>query len=705
MVSGHQPWTRAFYFDPGGGISGRASHNQRFWRIEPGRLLIFNADRKLAFIFEAVSDTNSRLRLRGIKSIDPQLGKQVELTEISTSRPAEAALPSPKADEDKAEQIKLVIWDLDDTFWTGTLSEGGITPIEAHIGVVRSLNLRGIVNSICSKNEFEQTKAELQKHGIWDQFVFPRIAFAAKGEMIKEIIEAAQLRTPSVLFIDDNPMNINEALHYNPGLQVCAPDAIAGLLDDPRCKGKPDPSLTRLGRYRVLEKKFLDQGAGGSDNRDFLRQSEIRISFHYDVMDEFPRIHDLVNRTNQLNFTKKRWPEDIEEAKAVFRDEYQKAFETHCGYIKVSDKYGSYGIVGFYLVRKTKCLHFLFSCRTLNMGVEQFVWQRLKKPKIDIMGEVVAELGDDPNWLSVVDDADVNTAIGNEVRTAICLRGACDLSMMSHYLRARFDTIEETQYPYKGWNIHPLARAVALHDELNTEAGRALVAAMPGLPPGRFDTAVNTGAADVYVLSFSQEVFPRQYRSKSTGLTVPLSNWFVGNIEFSGTPYGKIAGKAKEFGVSEEQWKFLQSDLTRAGHIDEELLAADVGKMFDKLRGKRVIVLGLNTKVGSNKWLLERFDQINRVVLPIARTAGCRIIDLNDYIHGTDDLISADNDGAHYRRDIYRALAERVMELIESGPAVAEPVPEPVVEARTQGAAPARRKKGFVSFFRSSIRR
>jgi predicted enzyme involved in methoxymalonyl-ACP biosynthesis len=60
-------------------------------------------------------------------------------------------------------KIKLIIWDLDDTLWNGTLSEGGAQlPVE-HSRLIADLTDAGIINSICSKNDLEPTKAELQR--------------------------------------------------------------------------------------------------------------------------------------------------------------------------------------------------------------------------------------------------------------------------------------------------------------------------------------------------------------------------------------------------------------------------------------------------------------------------------------------------------------------------------------------------------------
>lgn len=77
-------------------------------------------------------------------------------------------------------KIKLVIWDLDETFWKGTIDDGDNPVIpESHIQLIHELTDHGIVNSICSKNDKNKVKAILDEKGIWDLFVFPSVDWNA----------------------------------------------------------------------------------------------------------------------------------------------------------------------------------------------------------------------------------------------------------------------------------------------------------------------------------------------------------------------------------------------------------------------------------------------------------------------------------------------------------------------------------------------
>ena len=53
-------------------------------------------------------------------------------------------------------------------------------------------------------------------------------------------------------------------------------------------------------------------------NEDFLRKSEIKICIKKDCLENINRIDELIHRTNQLNFTKKR--DSKEDLKKYFED-------------------------------------------------------------------------------------------------------------------------------------------------------------------------------------------------------------------------------------------------------------------------------------------------------------------------------------------------------------------------------------------------
>lgn len=251
--------------------------------------------------------------------------------------------------------IKLVIWDLDDTLWKGTLSEGDIHIISENIQLVNRLTDIGIVNSICSKNDLEPVKKQLQAMGLLEQFVFLSVNWEPKGGRIKQIISDMQLRPVNVLFIDDNASNLEEAKFYCPELMTIFPDELPGLFQEALKSDKTDFSHKRLKQYRILEEK-QEQKKFFTSNEEFLYSSNIQVTFGENCIDNLSRIYDLVCRSNQLNFTKNRSTQN--ELKALFEDKSVK-----CGYISVIDKFGDYGITGFYALKGNRLIHFCFSCR------------------------------------------------------------------------------------------------------------------------------------------------------------------------------------------------------------------------------------------------------------------------------------------------------------------------------------------------------
>jgi FkbH-like protein len=348
-------------------------------------------------------------------------------------------------------KVKLVVWDLDDTFWQGSLLEGGITAVARNSEIVRTLSERGIVNSICSKNDPALAKAKLIELGIWEHFVFPAIGFHPKGKAIAEMIEAASLRAKNVLFIDDNPSNLEEAKFFSPRIMTGHPDDILRtILYHPNCAGNPDPELTRLKQYHLLERKFEDRSASSLSNEEFLRASNIRISIDHNIEGNFDRVVDLINRANQLNYTKVRL--DTETKIEAFRKSLSE-FGFHAGCVHAADNYGDYGLVGFFqLRRKAKdrsLTHFVFSCRTMNMGIEQYVYRELGQPGINIIGPVSSRLDADTgiDWINM---GEASGATGEQTSSPkLVLLGGCDLLQLASYCsgeRAEFVNRAEDDY-------------------------------------------------------------------------------------------------------------------------------------------------------------------------------------------------------------------------------------------------------------------
>lgn len=348
------------------------------------------------------------------------------------------------------ERVRLVIWDLDETFWKGTLSEGGHTYLEANHDIVVELARRGIVSSICSKNDFALVEDVLRKSGIWDYFVFPSISWEPKGARIRDLIEAIGLRPPTVMLIDDNPMNLRETLHFVPDIQ--ADETFIGeILTSPLFIGKDDRALTRLSQYKTLERRRSDEMAAGRDNREFLRVSNLRVQIDHDIEGNIERVIELINRTNQLNFTKRRLSEDALQARKGVMELFEH-FATQAGLVKVQDSYGDYGICGIYIVNTflNQLWHFCFSCRIMNMGIERWLYDKLGRPEIYIVGDVVTNLlapGGPVDWINVEQSVATSSQSKMAFDTAI-LRGGCELQAVAHYTNLSVrKTVGDLRYP------------------------------------------------------------------------------------------------------------------------------------------------------------------------------------------------------------------------------------------------------------------
>lgn len=485
-----------------------------------------------------------------------------------------------------SEQIKLVIWDLDDTFWHGTLAEDDHVIItQKNINIVKELMNRGIVNSICSKNDFDKAKAVLCEAQIWDWFVFPHIEFTPKGEAVKQIIANMQLRAPNVLFVDDNHANLEEVSFYNPGIQTLPAQELDDLCGLPGTAGKPDPQHKRLEQYKLLQERF-NACQYSNDNEEFLRKSDIHICVLPTMPEDAERVHDMIMRTNQLNFTKKRI--SFDEVKELL---HNPAFESAT--IRVSDRFGDHGVVGWYCLKGGKLEHFLFSCRIINLGIEQYVYAMLGYPHLEISGEtasLVAPNNPVPDYITLDNKNKAQPALvktRSEVtaldKLQIYALGACDLYYMVGHMALPFTNVYfecntfngdtrgvnvATEYIRSCFEMGELEKAYC-RTHFHNYTGRTA-----------FDTKIFEKEYDYVCMSFHDDFALDIYQSKEfSQMRVVLSNSKSGSF----TPILNIEDTKKQ------EW--LSNNFISLGLISSERFRENLEWIAERLPDKTHLVL------------------------------------------------------------------------------------------------------------------
>ena len=414
--------------------------------------------------------------------------------------------------------IKLIIWDLDETIWNGVVSEGDVFVKEGYEAFIQNTLDMGIVHSICSKNDFEVAKQKLTELGLWDHFVFPSIDWQAKGARVKNIIDSMALRSINVLFVDDNPQNLNEAKCYCPDLNIALPEEVQTLFESAETAQKKDPSHKRLKQYRVLERKNHEQKQFAS-NDDFLFSCNIQVEIRYDCMEQADRLHELLIRSNQLNFTKIR----------PTREEFQQTLldpECKCGYVCVKDRFGDYGVIGFFAIKHDRLEHFAFSCRTLGMQVEQYVYMQLECPQLQVVGDVVASLNEEymPQWINQKNE---NAAAQQAVSLSkgLLLKGPCDMSQIFSFIKEGENIKGELSYT-NGKGIltegHNHTSQILTALEASEREKAEIIGQFSWIDQDSLTTTMASGAYDCVVLSMLTDGNLGVYRNKKNGRCIAL---------------------------------------------------------------------------------------------------------------------------------------------------------------------------------------
>jgi FkbH-like protein len=574
------------------------------------------------------------------------------------------------------EPIRLVIWDLDETFWGGTLTEGGVAWREENAEIVRTLSRRGIINSICSKNDAAPVLAVLEERGLRDQFVFPSISWEAKGPRLAALVEAVQLRAETILFIDDNPMNRAEAAHFVPGLQVADEAIVPGLLNDPRLRGKADPEMLRLAQYRLLERRHNDQRAvlaeSGGDTTAFLRESDITVSIEHDLEPHLDRAIELINRTNQLNFTKRRLPEAMDAARAELRA-LVADHAVQAGILRVRDRYGDYGYCGLYVLQRNqlipggRLLHFAFSCRILGMGIEAWLYQRLERPHLRVEGEVLTDVLRDKrcvDWVRAeLPGVPGAAADARKPLAYVLARGGCDMRALAHYFSMVADrVVEEFAGVRDGKTPLSCSSLLALRAIRGVPARLVRDSAPLGLAAEDFQSLIAAPPAEapgVWLLNFTLEQPVPVLRHKATGMLVPA--WFHG---FRGPPKQMLQGDPAKTGMDPDVVAALRESFEDIGLVPDQMFRNVLRVLLQQApSGVRVFILLANQQGAGRDGLPVVLTPMRNRNLAIAAVAAdfpaVELLAPADFM-SAEELAGLERPH-HYDRMVYFRMFQHVM--------------------------------------------
>jgi len=174
-----------------------------------------------------------------------------------------------------SKKVKCLVWDLDNTLWSGIFTEDGEENIKFKkniFKVIKQLDDRGIIQSIVSKNNSEDIIPFLKKNQIDHYFLYSKINWSRKSENIKKISRDLNIGLESVAFIDDSIFERNEVKSSLPMVRIYNESEYLNLLD----LNEFDVQITDLSKKRRL-----------SYQKEIIRKSDL--AEFEDSYDEFLR--------------------------------------------------------------------------------------------------------------------------------------------------------------------------------------------------------------------------------------------------------------------------------------------------------------------------------------------------------------------------------------------------------------------------------
>jgi FkbH-like protein len=291
-------------------------------------------------------------------------------------------------------KIKCVVWDLDNTLWNGVLLENDQVSLRDGVThIIKTLDSRGILQSVASKNELSHALAQLEKFGLAEYFLYPQINWNSKAQNIETIAKKINIGIDTFAFIDDQPFEREEVNFSLPEVLCIDAADIDKLLDMPEMNPRfitDDSSKRRLMYLSDIQRDKIEENFVGP-KEDFLATLNMVLTIAPAQEEDLKRAEELTVRTHQLNTTGDTY--SYEEL-----DHFRQSEQYILLVAALDDKYGTYGKIGLTLIECREDVWtiklLLMSCRVMSRGVGSVMINHLRnearKNGVRLQAEFVA---------------------------------------------------------------------------------------------------------------------------------------------------------------------------------------------------------------------------------------------------------------------------------------------------------------------------
>jgi methoxymalonate biosynthesis protein len=269
---------------------------------------------------------------------------------------------------DKPVLVKCIVWDLDNTLWRGTLLEDPeVELFDGLADVITTLDSRGILQSISSKNDYDLAWQRLEQTGLAEYFIQPRIGWGRKSDSVREIADALQFATGTIAFIDDQPTERAEVTFHLPEVRCYTAEQAATLAGLPEFSPATVTVDARNRRqmYQANSRRDAEKESFNGPDEEFLRSLDLQMVVKRADEEDLSRVEELTLRTSQMNATGVHYPDEV--LRGLIADPDHEVLT-----VTLTDRFGSHGAVGVLLLEYHPAVWHLkllaTSCRVVTFG-------------------------------------------------------------------------------------------------------------------------------------------------------------------------------------------------------------------------------------------------------------------------------------------------------------------------------------------------